>query len=74
MVGPLFAEREKVLINALSIRNSSLFAHGYQPIGPEQYEQFLRFAGDFLDQLLERLYGKAHRIPQLPTRLEEIWE
>ena len=74
MVGPLFAEREKVLINALSIRNNSLFAHGYQPIGPEQYEQFLRFAGDFLDQLLERLYGKAHRIPQLPTRLEEIWE
>lgn len=74
VVGPIFADREKVLINALSVRNNSLFAHGYQPIGPEQFDQFLGFAGDFLNELLDKLYGKANRIPQLPTSLDEIWE
>lgn len=74
IVGPLFAQREKVLLNALTIRNNSLFAHGYQPIGPDHYRQFLEFAGEFLGALLDQLFGKAHRIPQLPTTIEEIWE
>lgn len=71
-VGRLFGEQEKVLVNALSLRNHSLFAHGYQPIGKAEYASFCGFAEQFLDSLLEQLFGKVHRGRQLPSSVEQL--
>ncbi|MBT9587538.1 TIGR02710 family CRISPR-associated protein [bacterium] len=73
-VGALYAQQAKVLLNALKTRNTSLFAHGYQPIGEQEYEVFWGFAGAFLEELLERLFGKCDRISQLLSSLEAIGE
>lgn len=71
-VGSLFKVQENALVNALTVRNHSLFAHGYQPIGRDDYLRFCGFAEGFLDQLLDQLFGKCKRGRQLPASVGEI--
>jgi CRISPR-associated protein (TIGR02710 family) len=71
-VGSLFKVQENALVNALTVRNHSLFAHGYQPIGRDDYLRFCGFAENFLEQLLDQLFGKCKRGRQLPASVGAI--
>jgi CRISPR-associated protein (TIGR02710 family) len=68
-----YAAQAKELLNALKVRNNSLFAHGYDPIGPREYQEFHSLVDGFMQPLLSELFAKSPRATQLPKKLDEIF-
>jgi len=75
-LGKLYIRSQKKLINSLSIRNKSLFAHGMTPISNEQYEIFYEaFVKEVLDPFLNTLgkrYVKRNQFATAEKLLEKI--
>ena len=72
-----FTQRREALLAALETRNHSLFAHGYDPIGPEQYDRFRSEVGGFLSDHLQRVQDSsrgpaAQPLPTWPTSVDEL--
>ncbi|MEJ5256384.1 MAG: TIGR02710 family CRISPR-associated CARF protein [Acidimicrobiales bacterium] len=72
-----FTKQKKTLLAALETRNHSLFAHGYDPIGPEQYDRFRSKVGGFLSGHLQRVQARSRGdaeepLPKWPTSVEEL--
>ncbi|MGQ9496779.1 MAG: TIGR02710 family CRISPR-associated CARF protein [Desulfotomaculales bacterium] len=70
-VGRLWQENQQRLLAALEGRNSSILAHGVQPLHRENYEAYATVMEDFIWQVLETL-GVKTRCHQLPR--EELLE
>ena len=66
----VYLNKKDGLVNLLRIRNSSLFAHGFQPITKEEYDKFYTFFEEFFDGFFAELDAKryAERC-QFPHRL-----
>ncbi len=72
---PLVESSRDRLLNFLSVRNNSLFAHGTHPISAHDYKRHAPFVSGFLKQAIElaiRATGKRRvaELPQLPTDFE----
>lgn len=58
----------------IKARNYSLFAHGFEPVGRDGWEQVRRWLERYwLDGIWLRL-GRPDELPQLPTSLSELTE
>ncbi|RMG37399.1 MAG: TIGR02710 family CRISPR-associated protein, partial [Planctomycetota bacterium] len=73
-LAPVFTEARPRLLNALEVRNLSLFAHGLRPITAEDYRRIAEFLEPWLNQAIDAAtaaLGKPRRdpLPQLPTEL-----
>jgi len=63
------------LINALQIRNHSLFAHGFAPVGYRGWLELSNTLGDFLQVAIEEHTagaGNSLLMAQFPTTLAEL--
>lgn len=70
-LGQHFSHRSKYLLNALEIRNHSLFAHGFKPITEADYHHSGGVIQSFIETALDILVPPKQRqpFPQFPTQL-----
>lgn len=70
-LGAEFQVQAKALLNALEVRNYSLFAHGFRPIGDRDYHRSGYVIQTFIESALAKVItGKRRdRLPQFPTTL-----
>lgn len=70
-LGDLYQKRSKYLLDALETRNNSLFAHGFEPIHAEKYENVSKVIIDFIETGISALIPPKFNktIPQFPTSL-----
>ena len=70
-LGELYKQRSKYLLDALEARNNSLFAHGFQPIDAEKYNQVGGVIIDFIETGINTLIPPKFqkKPPQFPTSL-----
>jgi hypothetical protein len=71
-LAPLFGPRRGPVLNFLTVRNQSLFAHGYRPVAAEDYDQHVPRLLEWLEECLEAAVcalGRPRplRLGQLPT-------
>lgn len=79
--GLVWQQERSKMINALSARNNSLFAHGFQPIGHKGWRDFSGVVVPFLENAIsqhaENQGGKNQSfqpLQQLPSRLpKHLW-
>lgn len=64
-LGTWFEVRSQYLLNALEVRNKSLFAHGFQPITADDYNTAGMEIMTFIQTGLERLVPKPNDLDQL---------
>lgn len=73
-IGATFLSERSALLNFLSVRNGSLFAHGQRPIRAQDYETHAPRVTAFLRAVMEAACGQQKRrfvpLPQLPTEWE----
>ena len=70
-LGKLYLERANKIINALTIRNNSLFAHGFQPITCTDYQTVSEIFVTFIQDCIAAVaLPKTQTPPQFPTSLE----
>jgi hypothetical protein len=72
-LGTCFGEHRKHVLNFLTVRNESLFAHGLQPIGARDYQTHVGFVTSFVEQSIEMAMeplGKRRiaRLLQFPSQ------
>jgi CRISPR-associated protein (TIGR02710 family) len=73
-------KRRSELVNAISTRNSSLFAHGFTPIDYSGWREIYNRLGGFLQAAIQRQSenhgtrngGEVRALPQLPTSLADL--
>ena len=77
--GLSWRERRSEMVNVLKIRNHSLFAHGFSPVGYSGWRQLSRLLQGFLNEAIahhraEHHAGSfsGHSLPQLPSSLEDM--
>jgi CRISPR-associated protein (TIGR02710 family) len=73
--GQRWLEQRSSLINALKIRNHSLFAHGFAPVGYEGWRELSSTLGGFLQGAIEQHIagpGDSLLMVQFPTTLVEL--
>jgi hypothetical protein len=73
--GQRWLEQRSTLIDSLSIRNHSLFAHGFAPVGYEGWRKLSTTLGGFLQTTVEEhAAGPAGSLlmTQFPTTLAEL--
>jgi len=73
--GQRWLEQRSTLINALKIRNHSLFAHGFAPVGYEGWKELSTTLGGFLQTAIEHHtagLGDGLLMVQFPTTLAEL--
>lgn len=71
-LGKLFSERRGALRDALSARNESLLAHGFQPVDEGVWNSFEAVVISFIEDGLRAIHGKDYAPPaQLPTSVPE---
>jgi CRISPR-associated protein (TIGR02710 family) len=70
-LGSYFQTESQHLLNALEIRNNSLFAHGFQPITANDYQGSGQVLQTFIEKALEQLIPAKKRkpLPQFPIGL-----
>lgn len=70
-LGQHFSEQSKYLLDALAVRNHSLFAHGFKPIAATEYQTSGSVIQTFIETALDQLIPSKQRHPfaQFPTQL-----
>ncbi len=70
-LGQHFKAEEKRLLNAIEVRNHSLFAHGFKPISGTDYQNSGGMIQIFINTALDRMIPQKQRqpLPQFPTQL-----
>ena len=73
-IGQLYRHQEGKIIGALEIRNSSLFAHGFEPIVKQKYEKVFGSISDFIQAGIKAVDdSKFKSLPsQFPTSLTNV--
>jgi len=61
-----YVKRRKRIENYLSIRNKSLFAHGYTPVSEKDFEKFLGIAEDLYESFISRVFQNPSEPVQFP--------
>lgn len=61
-----YIKREEKIFGSLSIRNNSLFAHGYEPISKEKFEHFLGIVTDLYESFTENVFENPSKYIQFP--------
>jgi len=69
-LGPLFLPRRGQLLSFLTVRNQSLFAHGYRPVSEADYAQHVPWIQGWLEQCLQAAVGALGR--QRPVKLAQL--
>ncbi|MCM1983648.1 TIGR02710 family CRISPR-associated CARF protein [Lyngbya confervoides] len=71
-LGGLYRQQKEALIDALRVRNFSLFAHGFQPVGQNTYEAFSQVVVGFIQAGLQQVCAgsKGHLPLQFPQCLD----
>ncbi|MGJ3250424.1 MAG: TIGR02710 family CRISPR-associated CARF protein [Elainellaceae cyanobacterium] len=70
-LGKLFEQESKHLLNALEVRNHSLFAHGFKPITESDYLASGAVIKDFIKAGLAAIAPQKYSpLPQFPTTLK----
>jgi CRISPR-associated protein (TIGR02710 family) len=73
--GLYWLDQRKALVHSLNIRNESLFAHGFAPVGYEGWAELKSKLGAFLQTAIEKhagVTGTGLILSQLPTTLDEL--
>ncbi|MEB3169095.1 MAG: hypothetical protein VKK97_10245, partial [Synechococcaceae cyanobacterium] len=77
--GERWRKQRNQLIHALRIRNHSLFAHGFEPVGYGGWNELLGTLGDFLREAVDASIAASTAVPpvrtsmaQLPSTLAEL--
>jgi CRISPR-associated protein (TIGR02710 family) len=70
-LGQYFIERRPHVLDAINIRNHSLFAHGVKPITATEYQTSGAVIQTFIETALDKLIPakQRHPFPQFPTQL-----
>jgi len=67
----IYSDRKDKLNDILKIRNSSLFAHGFQPIPKEEYNKFHTFIEGLLTEFFSGINAKKYtKRCQFPSKLQ----
>lgn len=61
-----YVKRRKRIENCLSIRNRSLFAHGYTPVSEKDFEKFLGIAEDLYESFISKVFQSPSEPVQFP--------
>jgi CRISPR-associated protein (TIGR02710 family) len=71
-IGKIYLENANKIINALEVRNNSLFAHGFKPITSNDYENVSEVFVNFIKSAISSVVGSKPQVepPQFPTNLE----
>ncbi|QNP30619.1 TIGR02710 family CRISPR-associated CARF protein [Cylindrospermopsis curvispora] len=73
-MGKIYMEHSNRIIDALEVRNNSLFAHGFKPIKLEEYEKvkqvFVNFIKSGISSVNQNKSQK--RAPQFPTSMSDL--
>ena len=71
-IGKIYQENANRIINALEVRNNSLFAHGFKPITSTDYENVSEVFVNFIKSAISSVVSNKPQIqlPQFPTDLE----
>ncbi|MFM6040666.1 MAG: TIGR02710 family CRISPR-associated CARF protein, partial [Sphaerospermopsis kisseleviana] len=71
-IGKIYLENANKIINALEVRNNSLFAHGFKPITSTDYETVSEVFVNFIKSAISSVVSNKPQIqpPQFPTDLE----
>jgi CRISPR-associated protein (TIGR02710 family) len=71
-IGKIYLENANRIINALEVRNNSLFAHGFKPITSTDYENVSEVFGFFIKSAISSVVINQPQIqpPQFPINLE----
>lgn len=74
-LGALYKQYEGRLSKVLKIRNLSLFAHGFDPISQDDYQEFYETAKSFVEQAIETLAPDKIYAPrvQFPDELNGMF-
>jgi CRISPR-associated protein (TIGR02710 family) len=74
--GLSWRERRNEMVHVLNIRNNSLFAHGFAPIGYSGWRQLSQLLESFLHKAIDERRTttgvRTDPLPQLPTCLSEL--
>ncbi|NMG18018.1 TIGR02710 family CRISPR-associated CARF protein [Brasilonema bromeliae] len=71
-IGQFYQESANKIINALEVRNNSLFAHGFQPITSNNYQKVSEVFVNFIQSALTAVIPPKLQLqpPQFPNHLE----
>ncbi|MFN6559465.1 MAG: TIGR02710 family CRISPR-associated CARF protein [Nostoc sp. ChiSLP01] len=71
-IGKLYQENANKIINALEVRNNSLFAHGFKTINSEDYQQVSEIFVNFIQSAITAVVKPKLQLqpPQFPDTLE----
>lgn len=71
-IGKLYQESANKIINALEVRNKSLFAHGFKPINSEDYQKVSEVFVNFIQSAITTVVEPKLQFqsPQFPNTLE----
>lgn len=72
-VGGLFETKRNAVINALTIRNNSILAHGCKPVGREDYEKVWETLHGLITEAVGLAKGRLD-VPQFPRGLPMLAE
>jgi CRISPR-associated protein (Cas_Cas02710) len=61
-LGALYSERRSRILNALQVRNHSLFAHGFQPITQSDYKVFCDVIVTFIREGIATVVPAKHKV------------
>ena len=67
--GGLWGGQRQSIIGALQVRNHSVLAHGFEPIGESEYYRIKDQLASHVERSLECFGGNASPLPQLPDDL-----
>jgi len=72
MLGKLYLEKAKKILNALETRNNSLFAHGFQPITGSDYQKVSEVIVNFVQSGIAAVISSKSKSQalQFPTTLQ----
>lgn len=73
-LGELYQEKVNTIINALYVRNNSLFAHGFQPISSHEYRTVKDVLVSFIEAGIASVVSKKANYPaiQFPTMMQTV--
>jgi hypothetical protein len=73
-IGIDYKEHNNKLMDALRLRNDSLFAHGFNPLSEHDYKKIEDSVCRFIERNLEAITGgKSKKPEQFPVLLRDLW-
>ncbi|TVQ51978.1 MAG: TIGR02710 family CRISPR-associated protein [Spirulina sp. DLM2.Bin59] len=64
-INELYANQKNLIMDALNVRNNSLFAHGFKPINQEEYQKFSDVIGGFIVEGIKLVTKKEQPLDSL---------